>query len=99
MIILEIISFCFIVIYSIVFSILLYGFILKKKRKKRPFFKPVLISVIIPFRNEEKNIVNLVKSFVDLNYNLNIVEFIFVDDHSEDNSYQLLSSELKKTSH
>ncbi len=97
MIVLEIISFCFIVIYSIVFSILLYGFVLKKKRKKRPFFKPILISVIIPFRNEEKNIVNLVKSFVDLNYNLNIVEFIFVDDHSSDNGYELLSSELKKT--
>jgi cellulose synthase/poly-beta-1,6-N-acetylglucosamine synthase-like glycosyltransferase len=95
--VLEIISFCFIITYCVVFGTLTFGFILKKKRNKKPYFKPVLISVIIPFRNEEKNINNLIKSFIDLNYNLNIVEFIFIDDHSTDRGYELLSSELKKT--
>lgn len=92
---LEFINLCLIAIYVIVFSILTYGFSLKKEPKKAKKLAP--LTVIIPFRNEEINLINLVQSFINLNYNLNIVEFVFVDDHSTDTSYKLLSTELKKT--
>ena len=92
---LVLISFCFIAAYIIVFSLLTFGFLLKKKKETTLDLVP--ITVIIPFRNEEENLIDLIQSFISLNYNLNIVEFIFIDDHSTDNGYQLLSSQLKQT--
>lgn len=94
--ILVIVSLCLVLVYLTIFSLLSYGFRLKGKRGV--LYPPAPISIIIPFRNEESNLAQLVDSFLELNYNLNIVEFIFIDDHSSDNSYQILSVELKKTS-
>jgi len=89
-----VISSIFIVCYATMFSILNFGFLLNKKNLK-PTFELVPITVIIPLRNEESNIANLIHSLLKLNYNLNIVEFIFIDDHSTDRSYAVLATELK----
>ncbi|WP_159946994.1 glycosyltransferase [Polaribacter septentrionalilitoris] len=43
-------------------------------------------SVIIPFRNEAKNLPNLLQSIQLLNYPKELVEFLFVDDDSTDDS-------------
>jgi cellulose synthase/poly-beta-1,6-N-acetylglucosamine synthase-like glycosyltransferase len=48
----------------------------------------VFISVIIPVRNEEKNIIQLLESLSQQQYKN--FEVIFVDDHSEDKSKQLI---------
>ena len=44
------------------------------------------VSVIIPFRNEKDNLATLVASLNKLDYEINKLDFIFVDDHSEDGS-------------
>jgi glycosyltransferase involved in cell wall biosynthesis len=43
-------------------------------------------SIIVPFRNEEKNLRKLLRSISDLNYPKELFELIMVDDFSKDNS-------------
>jgi cellulose synthase/poly-beta-1,6-N-acetylglucosamine synthase-like glycosyltransferase len=50
----------------------------------------VFISVIIAARNEEKNIPKLLQSLQDQQYPKHLYEVIIIDDHSTDNSWQLL---------
>ncbi len=49
------------------------------------------VSIIIPVRNEEKNIPALVNDLASLDYPSDKLEIIFVDDHSDDNTLQLLA--------
>lgn len=46
------------------------------------------VSVIIPMRNEETNIKNLLSYLLLQNYPHNLFEIIVIDDHSSDNSLQ-----------
>jgi len=50
----------------------------------------VKISVIIPFRNEKKNISNIINDLI--NQSEQAYEIIFIDDNSTDDSYELLSN-------
>lgn len=50
------------------------------------------VSVIVPFRNEENQIHHLIKSLTDLNYPTTKFEVILVNDHSEDNSENVVKS-------
>lgn len=52
------------------------------------------VSVIIPFRNEEKNIINCLKSIEEQEYDKNKYEIIFVDDGSSDRSIDLLNENI-----
>lgn len=54
------------------------------------------ISIIVPFRNEEKNILNIYNSLTAQNYPTEKYEIIFVDDSSNDNSLILLKNLQKK---
>jgi poly-beta-1,6-N-acetyl-D-glucosamine synthase len=58
----------------------------------------IFISVIVPFRNEEKNIPALIDSISNQSLNKNLFELILVNDHSTDNSWQLaiMNSSVKK---
>jgi poly-beta-1,6-N-acetyl-D-glucosamine synthase len=51
-----------------------------------------MISMIIPFRNEENNLSGLVEDLVAQSYPVHLWEVIFVDDHSEDHSAFFLAS-------
>ncbi|QSE97177.1 glycosyltransferase [Fulvivirga lutea] len=42
------------------------------------------VSVIVPFRNEANNLLSLIESLNQLNYNRSFLEIILVDDHSND---------------
>lgn len=55
-------------------------------------------SVIIPFRNEAKNLPNLLQSIQCLTYPKELVEFLFVDDDSQDNSVVVIKDFLDSTS-
>lgn len=50
------------------------------------------ISVIVPFRNEEQNILTTYNSLILQNYPIDKYEIIFVNDSSDDNSLQILES-------
>jgi len=49
-------------------------------------------SIIIPFRNEAKNLPNLLNSLSKINYPINLFEVILVNDESEDNYQQIIST-------
>ncbi|MEQ8323400.1 MAG: glycosyltransferase [Vicingaceae bacterium] len=55
--------------------------------------KPSL-SIVIPFRNEEKNLKSLLKELNRQSYAKNLIEVIAVDDHSEDNSNRILEETI-----
>jgi cellulose synthase/poly-beta-1,6-N-acetylglucosamine synthase-like glycosyltransferase len=50
------------------------------------------VSVIVPFRNEDHNILTTYNSLISQNYPIDKYEIIFVNDSSEDNSLQILES-------
>ncbi|HEX7357750.1 MAG TPA: glycosyltransferase [Ignavibacteriaceae bacterium] len=54
------------------------------------------ISIIVPFRNEAKNILNTLNNLSSQNYPLDKYEIIFVNDSSTDNSLLLLEKAIKK---
>ena len=52
-------------------------------------------SIVIPFRNEAENLLDLLKSIEGLNYSKQLFEIIFVDDDSEDASVKIINDLLK----
>ncbi len=84
----------------LIFTILLLHYIffllnilkgLKNVRKEKTVSdNNEFISVIIPFRNEESNLLKSVKSITKQNFDKNRYEIIYVDDNSDDNSCQML---------
>lgn len=56
--------------------------------------KPVFISMIVPFRNEENQLPELLDCMKAIKYPKNLFEIIFVNDHSSDNSQSIVNSVL-----
>ncbi|SDX23184.1 glycosyltransferase family 2 protein [Aequorivita viscosa] len=77
-------------LYFICMMILVYGF------NKVPMFhseenlSKTRFSIVIPFRNESKNLPSLLKSIFNLKYPSTLFEVIFVNDASEDNSVEII---------
>ena len=95
MIITLFIVFTFLLIH---YSIFLFKIILGlNKLEKLPDKKipDEFISVIIPFRNESKNILSSLRSIENLNYPREKFEVIYVDDNSTDDSFNLLETNRK----
>ena len=55
-------------------------------------YKNLFVSVIIPFRNEENNLPENVSSIQNVSFNPDQFEIIYVNDHSSDNSVEVLKS-------
>lgn len=85
---LEFIFFGIIILYSFFIGRLAYGF------KRVNYFESLDVSpktkfsIIVPFRNEAKNLPDLLHSFSQLDYPRNLFEIVFVNDSSEDNSVE-----------
>ncbi len=58
----------------------------------------VFVTVICAVRNESENISNILNDLVNQNYPANLLEIIIVDDHSDDNTYQVTEEWEKKYS-
>ena len=70
------------------------GFIIGWKRIKNDTNDVnIKVSVIISIRNEGANIKKLVQSLRNQNYNKDLYDVIIVNDHSDDNSWELLCNE------
>lgn len=54
------------------------------------------VSIIIPFRNEEENILHTLKSLENQNYPEDKFEVIFIDDDSTDKSLEILEKNISK---
>lgn len=49
-------------------------------------------TIVVPFRNEEKNLPKLLQSFSRLNYPIELVQIIMVDDFSKDQSVKVYNN-------
>ncbi len=62
-----------------------------------PAWNPsIKISVIVPARNEEENIVACLQSICHQNYPRNLLQVILVDDNSTDNTFKLANTIVEK---
>jgi glycosyltransferase involved in cell wall biosynthesis len=84
-----VILYLIVVLYVILIIQLILGY------NKIKSFKPTIVepktafTVIVPFRNEEKNLPKLLASFSKLNYPHELIEIIMVDDFSTDLSERI----------
>src|SRR5437870_10675765 len=79
-------------IYVFLFLIYLVGW-LTLREYQRTGLKPITkVSIIIPARNEESNIANLLNDLLQQNYPQELFEIIVVDDFSEDRTAEIVSS-------
>lgn len=56
------------------------------------YFPTTKVTIIIPARNEEKNIINCLTSILKINYPKKLFEIIIVDDHSTDSTFKLANN-------
>ncbi|NQY05900.1 MAG: glycosyltransferase [Flavobacteriaceae bacterium] len=84
------------VAYFFVIYLLEDGFnrILSVEEKKH--LNSTSFSVIIPFRNEEERLPQLIESITQIDYEASLTEFIFVDDDSTDNSVNILQNFIQE---
>jgi cellulose synthase/poly-beta-1,6-N-acetylglucosamine synthase-like glycosyltransferase len=73
-------------LYVVFILQLIFGFDKVKSFERNDEQPKTSFSIIVPFRNEEKNLPKLLKSISNLNYPKNLFEIILVDDFSKDNS-------------
>jgi len=82
--ILIVVSYAILIVSFAIGNIKTNEFTAKKTDPKTTF------SVVIPFRNEAENLPLLLKSIEKIEYPTSQVEFLFVDDHSTDNSVTMI---------
>ena len=81
------IVFCLILVVYVVFiSQLIIGFDKVKTFIRTDEMPKTTFSIIVPFRNEAKNLPKFLQSISNLNYPSELFEIILVDDFSKDNS-------------
>ncbi len=73
-------------VYVVLIAQLILGFRKVKTFTRTDALPKNSFSIIVPFRNEEKNLRKLLRSISDLNYPKELFELIMIDDFSKDNS-------------
>lgn len=81
-------------VYIITIALLIYGFNTVKKYSNKNLNPQTSFTIIVPFRNEEENLPNLLSSFSKLNYPTDLFEVILVDDNSKE-KFQNLNSKFQ----
>ena len=79
-------------IHYVIFLLKIYIGLTKLSGKQEANIPTEFVSIIVPFRNEEKNILNTYNSLINQNYSAEKFEIIFVNDSSDDKSLQLLEN-------
>lgn len=83
---LTIILIIILAIYSLLILNLVFGFDKVKTFTTDEKTPKTAFTIIVPFRNEEKNLPRLLESFSNLDYPHELIEIIMVDDFSKDQS-------------
>ena len=91
-VILLLISALFLFFYSLLLFYYRQGWMKLKSYEKSVSQKPLHtnISIIIPARNEGKNIGALIQSILNQSYPAHLFELIIIDDHSSDNTVAIV---------
>ncbi len=80
-------------VYLLTLSILLFSLVnLKTVRPNKSNQVYTSFTILVAFRNEERNLPNLVSSLLALNYPTSSFEVIFINDHSNDASVTQLKA-------
>ena len=77
--------------YCILIGYFIFGFDKVKVFNEHVSTEKTTFSIIIPFRNEEENLLGLLKSLYKLNYRKNLFEILLVDDASDDESVEIIN--------
>lgn len=96
MYIFSVISLVFLLLYIIRLSQYLAGWKRVAEFKSGNSLHNISISVIVPFRNEEKNIKGLLEDLENQNYPDDLYEVILINDHSEDSTIQVIEPFCRK---
>lgn len=83
-------------LYLLVISLLSYGFDKVKVFSPQNNTPKTKFTVVIPYRNEAENLPKLLHTITKLNYPTYLVDFVFVDDDSTDNSTLIINKFTKK---
>lgn len=81
--------------YLIVIVSLTVGWFRIKRYEHSLKEKLILVSVVVAVRNEEENILRLLRCLAEQDYPVSNVEVIIVDDHSEDKTREIIEAFIK----
>jgi len=79
-----------IILYFLLIVVFVFGLFRLPKSKIDQTLVQKKFSILIPFRNEEKNLDALLESIQNLNYNFENFEILLIDDESTDNSIAIV---------
>ncbi|MBR9844816.1 MAG: glycosyltransferase [Algicola sp.] len=92
-----IITIVILLLYLLLIGSFTFGFDKVKTIPLEDLKAKIEFSIVIPFRNEANYLPDLLDSILELNYDKHKFEILFIDDHSEDNSVELIRRKLNKT--
>lgn len=78
------------VLYSILILSLSIGFDQLKSPQPKTNLPENQFSILVPFRNEARNLPDLLNSFLKLDYPADKIEFILINDESDDGSERII---------
>ncbi len=78
--------------YFLLLTGLMVGWYKARKQQRPLAAQPELITVLVPFRNEANTLHHLIYSLTLQDYPITSFEVLLIDDHSEDNSKEVVRS-------
>ena len=86
-------------VYVILIAQIIVGFNKVKTFERTNLAPKTAFTIIIPFRNEKRNLPKLLESISNLDYPCKMIEIILVDDFSTDNSERICIQWRMKNEH
>lgn len=83
-------------LYTILILSFLFGWLKIKSFEPEGSSQLLKISVVIPFRNEERNLKRLLETLMDQNYPADYFEIVAVNDHSTDSTLETIAELTNK---
>lgn len=83
-------------LYVINISLYAFGWFNIKQQQTKKIISNIKVTILIAVRNEEKNISTLINSISNQNYPEEFIEFIIVNDHSEDETVKIIEQSKEK---
>ena len=76
-------------VYAVLIIQLVFGFNKVKSFELTDLSPKTAFTIVVPFRNEEKNLDKLLDSISKLKYPISLIQIVMVDDFSKDNSVRI----------
>lgn len=87
----SIILLVILLVYVILIAQLVLGFRKVKSFQAGDLQPKTAFTIVVPFRDEEKNLSTLLNSISRLNYPISLIQIVMVDDFSKDNSVKIFN--------